>query len=166
MSPTVWSHLCHLSHIPDESSNNSRKPEPARSFIWMQKTARIPFWHGFLLSYFSCGWPPLAVSERALLPELVSHQSKQAFQPPSYRKLEKEKRTQKVKRFINPSLSVLLFRIMVTTEYPQKWPTKATLANSFHAFKKASGALSSNNYKFSGLLHLQPGSNLCYHSWK
>lgn len=55
---------------------------------------------------------------------------------------------------------------MVITKYPQKWPTKAKSANSSHAFKKPSGALGSNDYKFSGLLHLQSGSNLCYQSWK
>lgn len=55
---------------------------------------------------------------------------------------------------------------MVITTYPQKLPTKAKSANSSHAFKKPSGALGSNDYKFSGLLHLQSGSNLCYQSWK
>lgn len=58
----------------------------------MQKKARTPFWDVFLLSDFSGGQPPLAVSEWALLPELVSYQTKQDFQSPSYRKLEKEKK--------------------------------------------------------------------------
>lgn len=52
---------------------------------------------------------------------------------------------------------------MVITEYPQKWSAKA---NSSYALRKPSGALHSTDYKFRGLLHLQRGSHLCYHSWK
>lgn len=164
MSSIVWSLLCHLSHIPVECLE-THNTWACRTFHMGAENNQDTFLRWVLILWFFM-WVTSTCSEWALLPELVSHQTKQAFQSPSYRKTEKKKKNPNVQRFVKPNLSVPLFHIMVITKYPQKCSPKATSANSSHTLKKPSGALSNNDYKFSGLLHLRPGSDHFYYSWK